>query len=335
MDNQIGIGVIGCGRWGQNLIRVFNELPESRVVLCCNRSNRDHLDLLKIRYPAIETTQDIGYVLTNSKIDAVVVATPDLTHFNISRQALSAGKHVFVEKPMAMSLAEAESLVDLAKKKGKIQIAGHIMQYHSSILWMKETLASSPADIISVLSTRIEFGVAKPNIDLLWSSVIHDVSIIQYLLANEPVEVHVVGAGLNDEGHKDILFINLEFPSGAIGHIHAGYAGPYRDRKLILHTTQDIIVFDGLIDNIWRFNRKGMRLGDINSIRDYKRQFGESQKVEPVNTKEPLVVECQHFVDCIKMNKVPLSGGENSLAVMRTLDRIERVLNSTYGTQGK
>jgi predicted dehydrogenase len=185
---------------------------------------------------------------------------------------------------------------------------------------------ANPTNIVSILSTRIEFGTAKVDSDLLWSTVVHDVSIVQYLLGNEPRKICAVGASLNEEKLKDIIFINLIFPSNVIGHISAGFAGPYRDRRLVLHTTQETIVFDGLNGNLELFTRKTSEANAAYGIREYEKQFGAGQKIE-LNKEEPLKVEGQHFIDCIKMNQAPQSGGENALAVMRTLDKIEKTLN--------
>jgi len=329
VSDRIGVGIIGCGRWGQNLIRVFNQLSEASVIICCNKSNHDRLDKLQSAYPHIETTQEVNDVLINSRVDAVAVATPDQTHFDIGRQALRAGKHVFIEKPLALSLLQAKDLIDLAESRGRILMTGHIMQYHPAIQWTRQRLAAGQANPVSILSTRVEFGIAKADADLLWSSVIHDVSMIQYILGSEPEQVYAVGASLNDDRLRDILFVNLIFPGGVVGHIYAGFAGPYRERRLILHANSEIVVFDGLTGSLKLFARRASKSGAESGIREYEKQFEAGRSIDLADMQEPLVVECRHFLECVKTNMIPLSGGENALAVMRTLGKIEKVLRKT------
>lgn len=327
MIESVEVAIIGCGRWGQNLIRVFNGLASANVILCCNKSNYDRLNKIKDRYPSIETTQNIGDVWTNPKIMAVVVATPDQTHFRIAREALEAGKHAFVEKPIALSLTEAKELVGLAEAKDKILMTGHIMQYHWVVRWIKERIETGHIHPLSILATRVEFGIGRADADLLWSSAIHDVSVIQYLLGKEPKEISVAEASINDEGMRDILFINLLFDDQVIAHIYAGFAGPYRERKLIIHTAEEIVVFDDLIGSLDLLSRIVSCSDTRSDKREYSKQFDGGHRVKIEDSQEPLLVECQHFLDCIKTNRTPLSGGRNSLAVIKTLDRIERALD--------
>lgn len=326
MIEMVEVAIIGCGRWGQNLIRIFNGLSGAKVIACCNKSNYDRLNEIRDRYPSIETTQNTGDIWTSPRIGAVVVATPDHTHFYIAREALEAGKHVFVEKPLALSLAQAEELVGLAEAQDKILMTGHIMQYHWVVRWIKERIETGRIHPLSILATRVEFGIGRADADLLWSSAIHDVSVIQYLLGKEPKEISVAEASINDEGMRDILFINLLFDGQVIAHIYAGFAGPYRERKLIVHTTQEIVVFDELTGSLDLLSRKAFLTNIQSDKREYSRQFDGGHRVEIQDTQEPLLVECQHFLDCIKTNRTPLSGGRNTLAVIRTLDHIERAL---------
>jgi UDP-2-acetamido-3-amino-2,3-dideoxy-glucuronate N-acetyltransferase len=332
---MIDIAIIGCGRWGQNLIRVFSELPGAQVIACCNKSNHDQLSQLRARYPHLETTQSLRDLLTNPRVDAIVVATPDQTHFEIARQALQAGKHVFVEKPLALSLAHAEELMELAGVQGKMLMTGHILQYHPAIRWMKERIEGGVVGPVSIRSTRIDVGVARPDASLLWSSAIHDVAVIQYLLGEEPEQLTAVGTSLNGSGLCDILFVNLSFRGGGNGHITASFSGPLCARELVLQTTQEAIVFDGAAESLRLFPRQAVS-ADREPGR-CGRQASVEQGIQPniPDLQEPLKIECQHFLECIRSNRVPLSGGDRALAVMRTLDRIERSLNSANVTSGK
>jgi UDP-2-acetamido-3-amino-2,3-dideoxy-glucuronate N-acetyltransferase len=331
---MISIAVIGCGRWGQNLIRVFGDLQDAHLIACCNKSNDEGLRQLKVRYPNIETTHKVPDVLASPRVDAIVIATPDQTHFEFAKQALDAGKHVFVEKPLALSLGQAKELVDLADSRSRVLMTGHILQYHPAIRWIKERLVTEFTSPVSVLSRRVEFGIARGGGDLLWSSAIHDVSVIQYLLQDEPEGICGAGASLNNEGAYDVLFINLLFRGGVVGHIYAGFAGPHRERRLVLHTMREIIVLDGLTGSLELFTRQARLANAEAGMREYNKQFDKGRRLEIPNAPEPLKLECQHFLDCIKTNQTPLSGGEDALAVIRTLDRIERALQrNQYGSR--
>ena len=327
-NNLIRIAVIGCGRWGSNHARIFNELPGMQLVICCDR-DKNRLNDLKAQYPHIDVTSDLRKVLASPKVDAVIVATtPDETHFKIGKEVLKAGKHAFIEKPLALSLKQAKELIDLAKVKNKVLMTGHIYQYHPAIKKIKDYIQTKEITPVSILSTRIESGIPanREDANLLWASAIHDVSIIQYFLEKEPQKVSAIQNSLNTKKMGDILFINLIFPNKIIGHIQAGFAGPYRERKLVIHSPQKIIVFDGLTEVLEIFSYKNFKKKARIGSREYDKKFKKTQQIN-FKGKQPLSIECQHFLDCINNNKTPLSGGENVLKVFRTLSRINNKLN--------
>ncbi len=318
---MINVAVVGCGRWGRNLVRVFASLEGARLAACCNSRDAGRLDELRSLYPGVETTQDFARVLDDPGVDAVVLATPDPTHFEMGRRALVSGKHLFVEKPMALSLAEAEELVELAEARGRVLMTGYVMLYHPAVRWLKGEIEAGSITPRSVLSTRVDFGVGRADADLLWSSAIHDVSIVQHLLDAEPEEVHAVGSSLGG-GAADTLFANLAFPGGAVAHVWAGFAGPARERRLVLHSEQAVVSFDGVTGGLKVFRRAG---GGAAGGRDYDRQFAEDAGAAPA-PGEPLGLECRDFIDAITNNGSALAGGRKALAVIRTLDRLERAL---------
>lgn len=294
------------------------------MVVCCNKENRERLAQMGAQYPDVSTAQNISKVWKDPRVDAVVVATPDDTHFEIAKQGLASGKHVFVEKPLALSLEETLELVRFAEARGKILMAGHILVYHPAVQWIKERISGALIKPVSVLSTRVEFGIARADADLLWSSVVHDISVMQYVFGVEPKEIHAIGMSLATGDPHDTLFINLLFPGGVVGHVHAGFAGPYRERRLVMHASNHIVVFDGLTGTLDVFSRA--RPNVPTGKREYDKQFDGGVRVELMQSKDPLTVECEHFLDCIRRSTVPLSGGEGALGVARTLDRIAKQL---------
>jgi predicted dehydrogenase len=296
-------------------------------LVCCNKENRERLVQVRTQYPDVSTTQDVSEIWEDARIDAVVVATPDETHFEIAKQGLASGKHVFVEKPLALSLEETLELVRFAEAQGTILMAGHILMYQPAIQWIKERISGGLISPVSVLSTRVEFGIARADADLLWSSVVHDISVMQFVLGAEPKEIHAIGTSLATEGPHDTLFINLLFPGGVVGHVHAGFAGPYRERRLVVHGINHIAVVDGFTGTLDVFSRARPNVSA--GKREYGKEFDGGGRVELMRSKDPLTVECEHFLDCIKQKVVPLSGGEGALGVARTLDRIAKQLGSS------
>lgn len=326
-NKKIRVAVVGCGRWGRNHVRIFNGLSGSEMAFCCDR-NRKRLGEIKSSYPHLKLTGDLKEVLSDAEIDAVVVATaPDNTHFVIGKKVLEANKHLFVEKPLALSLKQAEVLVQLARTKGKVLMTGHTYQYHPAIQKIKKLIQSGKTRPVSILSTRIELGLPpnRADADLLWSSAVHDVSIIQELLEAEPKKIAALQGSLGSKKLGDVLFVNLLFPSDIIAHIQAGFAGPFKERKLIIHSPQKIIVFDGITESLEVFSAKRPKAKARVSLRGYGQKFEKTEQIS-FKKENPLKTECQHFLDCINKNKTPLSGGKNALKVMRTLERISKSL---------
>lgn len=320
---MINVAVIGCGKWGTNLIRVFYELSDSNLVACCNLSNEERLNRIKGQYPRIQATQNLDSILSNKNITAVVVATPDETHFDIGMKALKANKHTFIEKPLAISFQQALELVKAADRGGKILMAGHIMQYHPAIKKIKAKIQQSK--LKSIQSTRLDLGGIKPNSNIVWSNIVHDVSIIDYLLECAPQTVSAIGTYFSEIRLYDLIFVNLRFPNGVIANIHSSFVNPSKERTLIIHSDDEIITFDGVTEGLKTYSKED---GYANNIerQNYEHLFSNGKELF-VDNGEPLKMECQHFLDCIRNGITPLSGGENALRVMKILEDIEKSLN--------
>jgi UDP-2-acetamido-3-amino-2,3-dideoxy-glucuronate N-acetyltransferase len=320
---MINVAVIGCGRWGTNLIRVFNELSDSNLVACCNLSNEGRLNRIKEQYPRIKVTQNLNSILSDQNINAVVVAAPDETHFDMGMKALNASKHTFIEKPLAMSYQQALELVRAADRKGKILMAGHIMQYHPAIKKIKARIL--PGKLKSIQSTRLDSGGIKPNSNIVWSSIVHDVAIIDYLLECTPQTVSATGTCLSENKKYDLISVNLRFPNGMIANIYSSFVNPSKERKLNILCEDEIITFDGIVGELKTYSKENGNLGNIKR-QNYEQLFGKGKELF-VDNEEPLKMECQHFLDCISNSITPLSGGEKVLRVMKILEDIERSLS--------
>jgi UDP-2-acetamido-3-amino-2,3-dideoxy-glucuronate N-acetyltransferase len=321
---NINVAVIGCGKWGTNLIRVFHELSDSNLVACCNLSNEGRLCKLKEQYPRIKVTQNLDNILDDQNITAVVIATPDNTHFDIGMKALKANKHTFVEKPLATSFQQTLELVKVAKKKGKVLMVGHIMQYHPAIKKIKERILNSK--LKSIQSTRLDLGGIKPNGNNVWSSIIHDVSIIHYLLECAPQTVSAIGTCLNDVKFCDIIFVNLSFPNRVIANIYYSSINPSKERKLIIHCDEEIMTFDNITERLVTYSKENV-CANIIEGQNYGYLFSEGKELI-IDRGEPLKIECQDFLDSINDSTTPLSSCEKVLGVMKILETIEKSIQS-------
>jgi len=324
---MIGIGVVGCGRWGQNLIRTFAGLSGAKLLACCGHRDEQKLAMVRARHPDVATTQDFNELLSNAEIDAVVIASPDETHFELASRALDAGKHVFVEKPIALDLTEAETLLQKAERGRKVLMTGYVMLYHPAVRWIKRQVDAGIMRPTAVMSTRVDFGIAR-DADLMWSSAIHDVAIIQHLLDQEPEEMQAVYASIGRPGVADMAFANFVFRDGAIGHIRVSFAGPSRERRLVLHAREAIVSFDGTTNAVELYKRNEESRGGEVPSRGYDKLFIREDAV-PIEGAEPLQLECQDFVESIASERIPVAGGRRALGVIRTLDRLKRQANQT------
>ncbi|MGB8953495.1 MAG: Gfo/Idh/MocA family oxidoreductase [Candidatus Aminicenantales bacterium] len=314
------LAVIGCGRWGKNLIRNFHELNALRTV-CDLDENR--LKLFKEQYPELEATPDYPSVLESSKIKAVVISTPAATHYSLAKMALQSGKDVFVEKPIALNYREGEELVALAKARKKILMVGHLLEYHPAIIKLKEIVDSGTLGKIHyIYSNRLNLGTFRQEENILWSFAPHDISLILYLLDEMPHEISAHGGNYLNPHIADVTITNLNFPSGAKAHIFVSWLHPYKEQKLIVIGEQKMALFDDVRPNekLFIYPHK------IDWIR--RMPLAHPEKAEPVKVEkiEPLKTECVHFMECIATRKAPKTDGNNGLRVLKILEMSQQSL---------
>lgn len=323
---MITIGQVGLGRWGPNVLRNFMALQDSRVKICCDL---DEQVLLKVRaqYPDVQATHDYKQLLADPEIDAVVVTAPAKVHYSLAKAALERGKHVFVEKPIALQVAEAHELVSLARAQDVRLMVGHLLLYHPAVRQLKMYIDEGElGDVRYIYSQRLNLGQVRQDENAMWSLAPHDISVALYLLAQEPVSVSAQGCDFLRPGIHDLVFLAMRFANGSMVHCHVSWLDPHKVRRFTVVGSQKMAFFDDMA------SREKLRIfdqgvdfpevgyGDLHTLR-----FGDIY-VPRIVMREPLRLECQHFIDCIQEAKTPLTDGENGLAVLRVLAAAQQSL---------
>jgi predicted dehydrogenase len=324
----VNVGLVGVGYWGPNLARNINAVKNAKLAWICD-SNADMLGKVSGNYPATQTCGDLATMLAAPDLDAVVVATPAKSHFDIASECLKAGKHVLVEKPLAMSSDECLKLIELAEKKSLKLMVGHVFLYSPPVLKIKDLLDSGElGDIYYAYSTRANLGQIRRDINAMWNLAPHDVSIMLYLLGDLPTLVSASGITRIQEGIEDVVFMNLTFPGGIAAHIHVSWLDPGKVRQFTLVGSKKMVVYDDVDpDAKIRILDKGVTKVAKDS-REAFSSFGEFQLllragdvlIPKIPATEPLKVECEHFVNCIENNERPLTDGVHGLHVVRILE---------------
>ena len=317
------VGLAGLGPWGSNLARNFNEL--ARLAWICDASE-ERLAGAGGRYPAARATTSFDELLQDEAVEAVVVATPVPTHAELARRALAAGKHVFVEKPMAMGAEDAESLVALAEERGLALMPGHLLLYHPGVLKLKELVDSGElGDVLYVYGNRQNLGTIRPDENALWSLGVHDLSVILYLLGEEPTEALARGESFLKEGVEDVVFCHLRFPSGKAAHMHLSWLDPHKMRRMTVVGTDKMAVFDDM-----ELDRKvtvydSAAEPSLRSYGEWSTRIGDVYSPRGPNA-EPLRLECVHFLGLVRGNGDRIAAAHNGLAVVRTLEQLQASL---------
>ncbi len=324
----IRLAVIGCGDWGKNLVREFYQQPNAELIYCCD-TQEERLATLRRAFPRVEAVASIEPILNDASIEAVVIATPAPTHAALAEQALAAGKHVFVEKPITLAVADAERLIAVSRASGRQLMVGHLLRYHPAFLQMKRMVEAGELGRVHYIYTqRLNLGRIRKDENALWSLAPHDVSMIVELFGDVPVRVAARGASYVQEKVEDVVFVTLEFPDGRIGHIHLSWLDPHKIRKITVVGSQKMVTFDDMEPT------EKLRIYDKGAMRDYDSYGGwwitlrsGDIQIPRVDLTEPLKLECQHFLDCVRRNEAPRSDGEDGLRVLRVLDAAQRSLD--------
>lgn len=327
--SKINVGLVGLGYWGPNLLRSLSRIPRVNLRYACDLDPGRWVKL-SVLHPATQFTESFEDLLSDDDLDAVVVAAPVPAHAPLARQALRAGKDVFVEKPLALSPTEAEDLVRLADEGDRVLMVGHLLEYHPAVARLKQAVNSGElGEIFYVYTNRLNLGIVRQDENALWSLGPHDLSITMRLLEEEPVEAQATGHSYLRSGVEDVVFGTLRFPDGKLAHLHMSWLDPHKERKITVVGSEKMAVFDDMSrDEKLRIYDKGVEKPEFESYGEYiNLRFGDVL-VPHIANDEPLKLECEHFVECVAERKRPLSDGRSGLRVVRALNGLQRSLDS-------
>ncbi|MGE0201139.1 MAG: Gfo/Idh/MocA family protein [Candidatus Melainabacteria bacterium] len=330
---RLGVAVVGAGYWGPNLIRNFYAHDLVDLVAVCDR---DPARLMKVgkQYPSVQLVREMDALLANPAVEAVVIATPVQTHFPLARHALQAGKHVLVEKPMAMNSAECRTLIALAAERNLTLMVDHTFVYHGAVRRMKHEIESGAlGDLLYFDSVRINLGLFQSDINVVWDLAPHDLSMMDYLIGKQPRAVQATGACHAGNGLEDVAYITVHFDDNVIAHFNVSWLSPVKIRQILVGGTKQMILYDDLqpMEKL-RIYDKGITVQQPQSdeeryasLVDYR--MGD-MLVPHLDTTEALKTEVAHFVDCALNGKRPLTDGEAGLRVVQILEATDRSIRS-------
>jgi predicted dehydrogenase len=328
-DSAVRIGVVGLGYWGPNLARNFASLSGCELSYCCD-SSEDARARLASAFPGARFTGDLDELLDDPELDAVAVATPVPTHAALAQQVLEAGKHCFVEKPLAVSVADAERVVQAGNSSGRLLMVGHLLEYHPGVQKLKELTESGELGdrIYYIYGNRLNLGKLRADENALWSLGAHDVSVVLHLAGEEPSEVVAHGESYVRGGVEDVVFCFLRFPSGLAAHLHLSWLDPHKERRFTVVGSRRMATFDDMaIEGKLTIYDKGFD-EDARGYGEYITRSGYSYSPRIPNI-EPLRLECEHFVQCLRTGARPDSDGESGLRVVAVLERLQQSLDAS------
>lgn len=325
---MVRVAVVGAGYWGPNFIRVIEELGDSELVAVCDLDGA-RLEKVKNQYPLVNVTDDFDSLIARDDLDAVIVATGSEAHYPVAKTCLEKGKHVLVEKPISLRSAEAAELVDIGRERDRVLLVGHLLRYHSGVIKLKEYIDDKTlGDVLYAYTTRVNLGKVRKEENAMWSFATHDIYVVMYLLGANPEFVTASGQSYVRKGVHDVVFLTLHFPGDVMAHIHVSWLDPHKIRKTTVvgdkkmavlddtAATEKLRIYDKGIDYTPSYGDYGeslsIRIGDIS--------------IPKLDMKEPLKVECQHFLDCIIKGDKPLTGGEQGHKVIQILEAADQSL---------
>lgn len=323
MQRKLNIAVVGCGYWGPNLVRNFRSLPDCVVSTICDVS-QDRLNHLQGLYPDIKGETNYENLLNDTTLDAIVIATSVKHHYPMAKSSLMAGKHTFIEKPMAASVAQCEELVTLASRKGVILMIGHTFLYSPAIRKIKEIVAQGDIGTIRyICARRLNLGLYQKDINVAWDLAPHDISIILHIMAESPLSINCRGTAHITPGIEDVTSMNLTFADEKSAIIHSSWLDPKKIREMTIVGSERMIVYDDLApqEKIKIFDARVERPPHYDTFAEFHYAYHYGDMYSPyIKQEEPLKTECQHFTDCIRTGKTPLSDGRKGLEVVRILE---------------
>ncbi len=328
---MVKTGIVGLGYWGPNLLRnIYSNRRNGGLVICDSDAAR--LNKMAGHYPDIQSTRNYKDLIDNDDLNAIVIATDVSSHFPLAKQALQAGKHVFVEKPFAKCIEEAEELVDLGRKNGLVTMVGHTFMFSPPVIKTKEIIESGDlGDIRFITSSRVNLGLHQKDVSVIWDLAPHDFSMLFYWLNEEPTEVNAFGHAYVLNDIPDVAFIDLAFPSGSIANVQVSWLSPSKLRRTVIVGSRKMLVYDDTepLEKIKIYD-KGVEVIEPESFGEYQLSYRTGDIVSPkLDTGEPLASEMEEFLRCIETGSIPKSSGAEGLAVVRALELADNSLKKS------
>ena len=329
-EAPLRVAVAGLGYWGPNIARNFAGLPNAELAWCCDadEANRERVAPM---FPRARFAADLDEVLADDSVEAVALATPVPTHAQLAIRVLEAGRHCFVEKPMAQSAADAAAVVAAARAAGRTLMVGHLLEYHPGVMKLKELIDGGELGrILYIYGNRLNLGKLRADENALWSLGAHDVSVLLRLAGEEPYEVEARGESYMREGIEDVVFCFLRFPSGLAAHLHLSWLDPHKERRFTVVGEGRMATFDdmALEGKITVYDKGFDEQAGRGSYGEYITRSGDIWSPRLPNV-EPLRTECEHFVQSIRTGAPPISDGEAGLRVVKVLEALQQSLDET------
>ena len=336
-QGRITLAQIGCGYWGPNLLRNFSAMPDCWVKYVVEVSE-ERRNYVETNFPKTLAVADMDQAFSDPQIDAVLIATPAATHYELTKRALAHGKHVFVEKPLATSTVEAEELGALAQANGRTLMAGHTFLYNAAVRYVKKLLDDGElGQVYYIYSQRLNLGQVRSDVNAWWNLAPHDVSILLYLMKGKlPITVSAVGVSYIQPGIEDVVFATLTWAEGITAHIHVSWLDPGKVRKMTFVGSRKMVVYDDVGDDkIMVLDKRVERVPKIGERMDYD-EFNNYQLIHRtgdvwlprISFQEPLKVEAAHFLDCLRTGEQPLTGAKHARDVVAVLEATQTALRT-------
>ena len=329
MNEKLQVGVAGCGYWGPNLIRNLNNLPECDVALVCDIDSK-RLDHVKRLYPGVATDTRFDTMLNGANLDAIIVATPAVHHYELACESLKAGKHTFIEKPMATSSAHCRELVAMAEEKQLTLMVGHTFLYSDPVRKIKEIVDSGDiGDIHYISSRRLNLGLFQKDINVVWDLAPHDLSIISYLMDEAPCSVNCQGHSHVVPGVEDVSFTSLHFPSGRFATVHNSWLEPRKVREMTIVGSKRMIVYDDVapLQKVKIYDVRVETAPHYDTFAQFHWSYHYGDMYAPlIHQTESLRNECEHFLESIRYRRRPLTDGGDGLDLVKVLEAADESL---------
>jgi predicted dehydrogenase len=328
---KVNIGIVGLGYWGPNLVRNFSEVDGCYVAMACD-SDETRLKPIKRRYPYIQVTTSYKDLVDARDIDAIAIATPVVSHYELAKRALENGKHVLVEKPLCANVKEAEGLIEIAQSHGKIVMVDHTFLYTGSVRKAKELISKGGiGELYYFDSVRINLGLFRSDVNVIWDLAPHDLSIMNYLINKKPAAISAVGTQHFGNGVEDVAYLSVQFEdNGFIAHFHCNWLSPVKIRQTLISGNKKMLVWDDLSsDEKIKVYDRGVDFKNTDGIHKLLVSYRSGDVYVPkISNSEALKLEAEYFIDCLENNREPFNNGEAGLKVVKLLEAADLSLKS-------